>query len=60
VFNISIPIWELVVRGVVVYVALLLMLRLTGKRQVGQLAPFDENNGSISVVPRKMEGTVGR
>jgi len=33
--------WEFVVRAVVVYVFLLGLLRLTGKRQVGQLAPFD-------------------
>ena len=33
--------WEFVVRAVVVYVFLLVLLRLTGKRQVGQLAPFD-------------------
>jgi uncharacterized membrane protein YcaP (DUF421 family) len=30
-----------VVRAVVVYVFLLVLLRITGKRQVGQLAPFD-------------------
>ena len=35
------PWWELVLRAVVVYVFLLVLLRLTGKRQVGQLAPFD-------------------
>jgi uncharacterized membrane protein YcaP (DUF421 family) len=40
-WNISIPPWELVVRSVAVYIFLLLLLRLTGKRQVGQLAPFD-------------------
>ena len=40
-FNISVPWWELVVRGIVVYVFLLTLLRITGKRQVGQLAPFD-------------------
>ena len=40
-WNISIPPWELVVRSVAVYVFLLLLLRLSGKRQVGQLAPFD-------------------
>src|SRR5205814_3246419 len=35
-------IWcELILRSVVVYVFLLVLLRLTGKRQVGQLAPFD-------------------
>ena len=40
-WNITVPWWELVVRGVVVYAFLLLLLRVTGKRQVGQLAPFD-------------------
>ena len=35
------PWWEFVLRGLLVYGFLLLMLRLTGKRQVGQLAPFD-------------------
>ncbi|HXO42303.1 MAG TPA: YetF domain-containing protein [Thermoanaerobaculia bacterium] len=40
-WNIAVPWWELIVRGVVVYGFLLLLLRLTGKRQVGQLAPFD-------------------
>src|ERR1700693_1910467 len=40
-FNIAIPIWELILRGVVVYAFLLVLLRITGKRQVGQLAPFD-------------------
>ncbi len=40
-FDIAVPWWELVVRGAVVYGFLLILLRLTGKRQVGQLAPFD-------------------
>ena len=31
----------LIVRGAVVYFFVLALLRLTGKRQVGQLAPFD-------------------
>ena len=39
--NIAVPVWELIVRGSVVYVFLLVLLRLTGKRQIGQLAPFD-------------------
>jgi uncharacterized membrane protein YcaP (DUF421 family) len=39
--HMSIPWWEFLVRGVVVYGFLILLLRLTGKRQVGQLAPFD-------------------
>lgn len=40
-FDMSVPVWELVVRGAVVYLFLLILLRITGKRQVGQLAPFD-------------------
>lgn len=40
-WNMAVPGWELIVRGVVVYGFLLILLRLTGKRQVGQLAPFD-------------------
>ena len=39
--DITVPIWELVLRSAIVYVFLLTLLRLTGKRQVGQLAPFD-------------------
>lgn len=35
------PWWEFVLRGLLVYGVLLVLLRLTGKRQVGQLAPFD-------------------
>ena len=31
----------LMLRAVLVYVFLLVLLRLTGKRQIGQLAPFD-------------------
>jgi uncharacterized membrane protein YcaP (DUF421 family) len=40
-WNMSVPWWELILRGVIVYAFLLLLLRVTGKRQVGQLAPFD-------------------
>jgi hypothetical protein len=40
-WHLSVPWWELVLRGVVVYAFLILLLRVTGKRQVGQLAPFD-------------------
>jgi uncharacterized membrane protein YcaP (DUF421 family) len=39
--NLAVPWWEFIVRGVVVYAFLLVLLRVTGKRQVGQLAPFD-------------------
>ena len=40
-FAISVPWWEFVLRGVAVYLFLLVFLRLTGKRQTGQYAPFD-------------------
>jgi len=40
-FDMSVSWWELVVRGLVVYFFLILLLRLTGKRQIGQLSPFD-------------------
>ena len=40
-WNIAVPVWELVVRAAVVYAFLLVLLRITGKRQIGQLAPFD-------------------
>ncbi len=40
-FNLSVPWWELIIRGLVVYVFLIALLRLTGKRQIGQLSPFD-------------------
>jgi uncharacterized membrane protein YcaP (DUF421 family) len=37
----SIPAWELVLRGVTIYVALLVALRLFGKREVGQFTLYD-------------------
>jgi uncharacterized membrane protein YcaP (DUF421 family) len=40
-WDLAIPWWELTARAVLVYLFLLVLLRLTGKRQVGQLAPFD-------------------
>src|SRR5438552_13275520 len=40
-WQLSIPWWELILRAVIVYAFLLILLRLSGKRQVGQLAPFD-------------------
>jgi uncharacterized membrane protein YcaP (DUF421 family) len=40
-WSLSLPWYEFVLRGLLVYVFLLVLLRLTGKRQVGQLAPFD-------------------
>ena len=40
-FDMSVPWWELVLRSIVVYLFLLVFLRLTGRRQTGQYAPFD-------------------
>ena len=39
--TLSVPWWEFVVRALVVYAFLLVFLRVTGRRQVGQYAPFD-------------------
>jgi uncharacterized membrane protein YcaP (DUF421 family) len=38
---ISIHWWELIARGLIVYFFLILVLRATGKRQIGQMSPFD-------------------
>lgn len=40
-FNMAVPWWELVIRSIAVYAFLILILRISGKRQIGQLAPFD-------------------
>jgi uncharacterized membrane protein YcaP (DUF421 family) len=40
-WNLSLPWWHFIVRALIIYVFLLVLLRLTGKRQVGQLSPFD-------------------
>ena len=40
-FELSMPVWEYVLRAVAVYVVLLGMIRLSGKRTMGQFTPFD-------------------
>ncbi len=40
-WTMAVPWWELILRDIVVYAFLLALLRVTGKRQIGQLAPFD-------------------
>lgn len=40
-WNLSAPWWEFIVRALIVYFALLTMMRLGGKRQIGQMTPFD-------------------
>jgi uncharacterized membrane protein YcaP (DUF421 family) len=40
-FDMDLPWWEFIVRGAVVYIVLLAMVRLSGRRTVGQFTPFD-------------------
>jgi uncharacterized membrane protein YcaP (DUF421 family) len=40
-FEMNLPWWEFVVRGAAVYLILLLMVRVSGRRTVGQFTPFD-------------------
>lgn len=40
-WQLTVPWWTLVLRAVIIYVVLLILLRLTGKRQVGQMSSFD-------------------
>jgi len=40
-FDLALPWWEFVLRGALVYLVLLILLRLTGKRAFGEMAPFD-------------------
>jgi len=41
VFDLALPWWQMVLRALAVYVVLLVMVRLSGKRSVGQFTPFD-------------------
>lgn len=40
-WQLSLPYWEFIVRAILIYVFVMVVLRLTGKRQMGELAPFD-------------------
>ena len=40
-FDMDLPWWEFVVRGLAVYLLLLVMVRMSGRRTVGQFTPFD-------------------
>jgi len=40
-WKLAVPWWELVLRATLVYAFLLALIRITGKRQIGQLSPFD-------------------
>ncbi len=40
-WSLSTPYWEFIIRAAIVYVFVMVVLRLAGKRQMGELAPFD-------------------
>ncbi|RYD38528.1 MAG: DUF421 domain-containing protein [Verrucomicrobiaceae bacterium] len=40
-WTLTLPWWEFVARAAVVYIFVIVLLRLTGKRQTGQMEPFD-------------------
>lgn len=40
-WHMGVPWWELILRAVMVYFVVMLMLRVSGKRAVGQFTPFD-------------------
>ena len=40
-FALSMPWWEFILRAVIVYVVVLVMVRVAGKRTLGQFTPFD-------------------
>ncbi|MEP6633011.1 MAG: YetF domain-containing protein [Luteimonas sp.] len=40
-YSLSAPWWHFVLRAVVIYVVVMVLIRLSGKRAVGQFTPFD-------------------
>jgi uncharacterized membrane protein YcaP (DUF421 family) len=40
-FTLALPVWNIVLRTAAVYLVVLLGLRLTGKREIGQMTVFD-------------------
>ena len=40
-FDMDLPWWEFIARGAMIYLALLVMVRLSGRRTISQLTPFD-------------------
>ncbi|HIV73084.1 MAG TPA: hypothetical protein H9903_19265 [Candidatus Aquabacterium excrementipullorum] len=40
-FDLDLPWWEFALRGAITYAALLVLVRISGKRTVGQFTPFD-------------------
>ena len=40
-FSLSVPLWTIVLRSAVIYLLILVGLRLSGKREIGQMTVFD-------------------
>jgi uncharacterized membrane protein YcaP (DUF421 family) len=40
-FELTVPLWEIVLRTIVVYLTVLLLLRVAGKRELGQMSVID-------------------
>ncbi|MDQ9169691.1 DUF421 domain-containing protein [Oxalobacteraceae bacterium R-40] len=40
-FDMELPWWEFIARGAIVYLALLVLIRISGRRTVGQFTPFE-------------------
>lgn len=40
-FDLGVPLWELILRTMVVYLVVLGLLRIAGKRELGQMSPAD-------------------
>ncbi len=40
-FDMEMPWWEFIARGTIVYLALLVLIRISGRRTVGQFTPFE-------------------
>jgi uncharacterized membrane protein YcaP (DUF421 family) len=41
VFSMNLNVWEFVARAAIVYVVIMLLIRVSGKRTVGEFTPFD-------------------
>lgn len=40
-FDMDLPWWEFIARGAVIYIVLMIMVRVSGRRTIGQFTPFD-------------------
>lgn len=68
-FNLSAPWWMFVLRAIVIYLLVMVLIRVSGKRAVGQFTPFDlvllilignaVQNGLGRALPRRFTKGVG-